>query len=382
MNPVFANLPVSIFEVMSREAQARGAVNLGQGFPEQDGFPEVREAAARALMEQSNQYAPMRGLPALRRAVADFYGRTQGVTLDPDREVLVTSGATEAICAALLAVVSPGDEVIVFEPMYDAYVPLIERAGGVPKIVQLSPPDWRFSEDDLAAAFSPRTRAVMITTPNNPTTHCLSRDELALLEGFCERFDAVVISDEVWEQVVFDRLHVGVLHLPGLARRSIKIGSAGKLFSLTGWKVGFVCAAPELIDQIARAHQFITFATAPALQHAVAYGLGLPQQSFDAALAELRAQRDHLADAVAAAGYAVLPADGTYFFNIDLRASGVTASGVDFAQTLLHDHGLATIPLQAFCPTGRDVPVIRLCFAKSPATLDRGAASLRAARTS
>ncbi len=382
MNPVFANLPVSIFEVMSREAQARGAVNLGQGFPESDGFPDVREAAARALMEQSNQYAPMRGLPSLRRAVAEFYGRTQGASLDPDREVLVTSGATEALCAALLAVVSPGDEVVVFEPMYDAYIPLIERAGGVPRIVKLSPPGWRFSEDDLAAVFSDRTRAVMITTPNNPTTHCLSRAELALLERFCERFDAVVISDEVWEQVVFDHPHVGVLHLPALARRSVKIGSAGKIFSLTGWKVGFVCAAPHLLDQVARAHQFITFATAPALQHAVAYGLALPQARLDAALAELRGQRDHLAAAVIAADFKVLPAEGSYFFNIDLPASGIAVSGVDFARTLLHDHGLATIPLQAFCPTGRDLPVIRLCFAKSPSTLDRGAEALRAARTS
>ncbi len=380
MNPVFASLPVSIFEVMSREAAARGAVNLGQGFPEEDGFPDVRQAAARALMEQSNQYAPMRGLPSLRRAVAGFYARTQGVMLDPDREVLITSGATEAICAALLAMISPGDEVVVFEPMYDAYIPLIERAGGVPRIVRLSPPDWRFGEDDLAAVFSDRTRAVMITTPNNPTTHCLTRGELELLERFCERFDAVVISDEVWEQVVFDAPHLGVLHLPELAKRSVKIGSAGKIFALTGWKVGFVCAAPHLIDQVARAHQFITFATPPALQHAVAFGLDLPAERFDAALADLRHQRDDLTDAVTAAGFHALPSEGTYFVNIDLRASDITASGLDFAQTLLHDHGLATIPLQAFCPTGRDLPVIRLCFAKSEATLARGAAALKAAR--
>ncbi len=380
MNPVFANLPVSIFEVMSREAAARGAVNLGQGFPEDDGFPEVRQAAARALMEQSNQYAPMRGLPVLRQAVAGFYHRTQGIALDPDREVLVTAGATEAICAALLALVSPGDEVVVFEPMYDAYIPLIERAGGIPRIVSLSPPHWTFSADDLAAVFSDRTRAVMITTPNNPTTHCLTRAELALLEDYCERFDAVVISDEVWEQVVFDRPHLGVLHMPGLARRSVKIGSAGKMFSLTGWKVGFVCAAPELIDQIARAHQFITFATPPALQHAVAYGLGLPDARFAEALAELRGQRDYLVAAVTAAGFTVLPAEGTYFINLDLRASGITGSGLDVAQGLIRDHGLATIPLQAFCPTGRDLPVLRLCFAKSRAMLDRGVAALRAAR--
>ena len=380
MNPVFADLPTSIFEIMSREAAQRGGVNLGQGFPEADGFLDVRQAAARALVEQSNQYAPMRGLPSLRRAVADFYGRTQGVTLDPDRNVLITSGATEAICAALLALISPGDEVVVFEPMYDAYIPLIERAGGIARIVRLSPPDWRFSEDQLKAVFGDKTRAVMITTPNNPTTHCLTRDELVLLETYCERFDAFVISDEVWEQVVFDRPHLGVLQFPGLAARSVKIGSAGKIFSLTGWKIGFVCAGPALLDQVARAHQFITFATPPALQHAVAYGLGLADARFDQALAELRGQRDVLSAAVAEAGYAVLAADGTYFFNIDLRASGIGASGLDFARDLIRQHGLATIPLQAFCAPGRDLAVIRLCFAKSAATLARGAAALKAAK--
>ena len=380
MNPVFANLPVSIFEVMSREAAARGAVNLGQGFPEDDGFPQVREAAARALNEQSNQYAPMRGLLVLRQAVAQFYDRRQGVTLDADREVLITSGATEAICAALLALVSPGDEVVVFEPMYDAYIPLIERAGGIPRIVKLSPPDWTFSEDELAAVFSDKTRAVMITTPNNPTTHCLTPDELGLLARFCQRFDAVVISDEVWEEVVFGRSHVGVLHTPGLEDRAVKIGSAGKLFALTGWKVGFVCAASALIDQIARAHQFITFATPPALQHGVAFGLGLPDDRFRSALTEIARQRDLLMRLVTEAGFHVLPSDGTYFFNIDLRASGIHVSGLDFAQGLLKDHGLATIPLQAFCPTGRDLPLIRLCFAKRDATLQRGAAALAASR--
>jgi aspartate/methionine/tyrosine aminotransferase len=373
MNPVFAALPTSIFETMSLAAKANGAINLGQGFPETDGFPQVREAAARALMEQSNQYAPMRGLPTLRQAVSDFYQRTQGIALDPDREVIVTSGATEAICAALLALITPGDEVVVFEPMYDAYVPLIARAGGVARIVNLSPPHWRFSDDDLKAAFSDRTRAVLLTTPNNPTTTCLSREQLDLLAVYCERFDACVIADEVWEQVVFGRKHLSVLHHNTLRHRSIKIGSAGKIFSLTGWKVGFVCAAPELADQIARAHQFITFATPPALQYGVAYGLNLPQTAFDAALAELAQQRACLSAALTAQGFAFLPGEGTYFLNIDLRASDIAASGLDVAQHLVQHCGLATIPLQAFCPTGRDLPVLRLCFAKSPETLTEGA---------
>ncbi len=382
MNPVFADLPVSIFELMSLEAKARGAINLGQGFPETDGFPDVREAAGRALMEQSNQYAAMRGLPVLRQAVTEFYQRQQELTLDPDAQVLITSGATEAICAAILALVTPGDEVIVFEPMYDAYVPLIKRAGGIPRIVQLNPPHWQFSDEDLAAAFTNKTRLVLITTPNNPTTHCLSAPQLVLLADYCQRFDAFIISDEVWEQVVFDQPHVSVLHLPQLARRSVKIGSAGKIFSLTGWKVGFVCADKALIDQIARAHQFITFATPPALQHGVAYGLHLPQGRFDEALADLKDQRDYLAGLLRAAGYVLLPSQGTYFLNIDLRASGFNGSGLDIARELVTKHGVASIPLQAFCETGRDLPILRLCFSKSHETLAKGAAALAALKHS
>lgn len=380
MNPIFADLPTSIFEIMSLEAKARGAVNLGQGFPETDGFPEVREAAARALMEQSNQYAPMRGLAILRQAVAAFYDRTQGLALDPDGEVMITSGATEAIAAAILSFITPGDEVVLFEPMYDAYLPLVRRAGGVPKIVQLKAPHWTFDDSDLAGVFTERTRLVLLTTPNNPTTHALTRAELDLLAHYCERHGAIVMSDEVWEQVVFDRPHLSVLHVPGLKERAIKIGSAGKIFSLTGWKVGFVCGPKPLVDQMARAHQFITFATPPALQYAVAFGLGLSPARFDAALAELRAQRDHLAGRLAEAGFTLLPAEGTYFLNIDLGDS--VADPVAFAFDLLTKHGVATIPLRAFCESGRNLPVLRLCFAKSTATLDRGIAGLVASRIS
>ncbi|HVZ30722.1 MAG TPA: aminotransferase [Asticcacaulis sp.] len=380
MNPVFSGLKTSIFEIMSHEARTRGAVNLGQGFPEADGFADVREAAAHALMDESNQYAPMRGLPVLRQAVADFYQARQGIVLDPNHEVIVTSGATEALCAAIVSLVSPGDEVVVFEPLYDAYLPLIRASGGVPRIVQLQPPHWTFNEEDLAAVFSDRTRLVLITTPNNPTTHALTRAELELLESYCERFDAYLVSDEVWEQIVFGRDHLSVLHLPALARRSVKIGSAGKIFSLTGWKVGFVCGPEALVEQIGRAHQFITFSTPPALQHAVAYGLGLPVARFGAALSELTRQRAHLIEGLSAAGFAVQPADGTYFVNIDLPASGIHKPGLDYAFELAKHHGLATIPLAAFCDTDRDLPVLRLCFAKSLETLDKGLQALIAAR--
>lgn len=380
MNPVFAGLKTSIFETMSLEAKARGAINLGQGFPETDGFPEVRQAAAGALMARSNQYAPMRGLPALRQAVAAFYQRTQGLDLDPDRNVLITSGATEAICAALLSLITPGDEVVVFEPMYDAYVPLIRRAGGVPRIVQLQPPHWRFSEADLEAAFSARTRLVLVTTPSNPTTHALDRAALELLQRFCVRHDAWLVSDEVWEEIVFGAPHLSALHLPGLAERSLKIGSAGKIFSLTGWKVGFVCGPQALVDQVARAHQFVTFATPPALQHGVAFGLGLPKERFAEALAGLAGLRALLASRLGDGGFAVLPSQGTYFLNIDLTASGISESATDYATRLVRDHGVATIPLSAFCENGRELAVLRLCFAKSEATLERAADALLASR--
>jgi aspartate/methionine/tyrosine aminotransferase len=380
MNPVFAGLKTSIFETMSLEAKARGAINLGQGFPETDGFADVRQAAARALIEQSNQYAPMRGLPVLRQAVAAFYQRTQGLDLNPDHNVLITSGATEAICAALLSLITPGDEVVVFEPMYDAYVPLIRRAGGVPRVVRLQPPHWTFSRADLEAAFSARTRVVLITTPNNPTTHALGRDALELLQRFCVQHDAWLVSDEVWEQIVFGAPHLSALHLPGLAQRSLKIGSAGKIFSLTGWKVGFVCGPQNLVDQVARAHQFITFATPPALQHGVAFGLGLPAERFAEALAELASLRGLLTSRLAEGGFAILPSQGTYFLNIDLSASGISECATDYAGRLVRDYGVAAIPLSAFCEDGRELAVLRLCFAKSKATLERAASALLASR--
>lgn len=371
MNPIFRDLKTSIFETMSLRARELGAVNLGQGFPERDGFEDVRRAAAEALITQSNQYPPMRGLMALRDAVAGFYGRAQSLALTPDN-VLITSGATEAICAALLSLITPGDEVMVFEPMYDAYIPLIERAGGVPKIVQLKPPHWRFDDDDLRAAFSDRTKLVMITTPNNPTTHALTRDELECLGQFCAYYNAVVISDEVWENVVFEQPHLSVLHVDTLKDRALKIGSAGKLFALTGWKVGFVCGPQTLVNQVARAHQFITFTTPPNLQYGVAYGLDLPAERFDEAREELLIARDHMASRLGDAGFDVLPADGSYFLNIDLTPLNLKMDGLAFAHHALESGGVATIPLQAFCPTGRELPILRLCFAKSLATLDKG----------
>ena len=281
MNPVFADLPNTVFDVMSVLARELGAINLGQGFPDDPGPADVREKAADALRDGYNQYPPMMGLPVLRRAIAAHYERHQALALDPDTEVMVTSGATEALAASLLALVSPGDEVVLFEPMYDAYLPIIRQAGGIPRFVTLRPPHFRLDEEALAEAFSERTRVVVLNNPLNPTATMFGEQDLALLARFCERFDVTAICDEVWEHVTFDgRPHRPLIGFEGMRDRTVKIGSAGKIFSLTGWKVGFVMAAPALLKVVSKAHQFLTFTTPPNLQEAVAYGLSKDEAYF------------------------------------------------------------------------------------------------------
>ena len=370
-NHVFAGLSTTVFETMSRLAREHDAVNLGQGFPDDPGPADVRQRAAEAVTDGWNQYPPMLGLPELRSAVATHYAHHQGVSLDPDREVLITSGATEAIAAALLALIEPGDEVVLFQPMYDAYLPLVLRAGGVPRFVTLQPPDWGLTEAALAAAFSPRTRVVLFNNPLNPTATMFGDDDLALLARRVVASDAVVISDEVWEHVVFDgQPHRTLLALPELRERTIKIGSAGKIFSLTGWKVGFACAAPPLRDLVARAHQFLTFTTPPNLQAAVAYGLGKPDDFFHDMRTGYARSRDRLADGLTRLGFLVLPSEATWFLNVDLRPLGIE-DDVAFCQRLVTERGVAAIPVSAFYAGEAVKTVVRFCFAKHDETLDR-----------
>jgi len=362
---------------MSTLARETGAINLGQGFPEEDGPLELREVAARALIEQSNQYPPMRGLAETREAVAAHYNRFHGLDLDWAREVTITSGATEAIAAALLAVLDDGDECVLVEPMYDAYAPLVRRAGAVPRYVRLEPPDWRVREDALAAAFTSKTRAIVINTPVNPAARVMDDEDIALIARFCVRHDSVAISDEVWEHVTFDgRTHRTLLAHPDLRARTIKIGSAGKMFQMTGWKVGFVCAAPELTELVVKAHQFLTFTTPPNLQRAAAHGLQKDKTYFDALRTELQRSRDRLTTALVAEGYAVLPSEGTYFLNVDLARSGFSLTDQDFALRAVREVGVAAIPLSAFYATAPNAQIVRLCFAKRDATLDAGAERL------
>lgn len=371
MNSVFSDLPVTVFEVMSRLAREHAAVNLGQGFPDDPGPEDVRRKAAEAVIDGWNQYPPMMGLPELRQAIAAHYRHWQGLALDPETEVMVTSGATEALAGSLFALVEPGDEVVLFQPLYDAYLPLVLRAGGVPRFVRLEPPHWRFTEEMLAAAFTPRTKVVLFNNPLNPAGVVFPREDLELLARFCERFDVVAICDEVWEHVVFDgRRHVPLLAIPGMRERCVKIGSAGKIFSLTGWKVGFVCAAARLLRVLAKAHQFLTFTTPPNLQAAVAYGLGKADAYFDEMRRSFERSRDRFAEGLRAIGFPVLDCQGTYFLNVDLKPLGLNEDDEAFCRRLVAEHKVAAIPVSAFYAAEPIRSVIRFCFAKHDSTLD------------
>ncbi|HEY5723760.1 MAG TPA: aminotransferase [Allosphingosinicella sp.] len=380
MNPLYQDMPTTVFERMSALARELGAVNLGQGFPDFGWPDDVVAAAAAALTGASNQYPPMRGLPELRQAVADHYRAHQGLELDVDM-VTVTSGATEALAAALMALISPGDEVLLFQPLYDAYLPLVLRAGGVPRFLRLTPPEWRITAEAIEAAMSERTRLVVFNNPHNPSARVFGEEELKLLAEACVARDAIVVSDEVWEHVLFDRRRfVPLSALPGMAERTVKIGSAGKIFSLTGWKVGWAVAPPRLAAPIAKAHQFLTFTTAPNLQAAAAYGLGKEEAYFLGMREAFAASRDRLAAGLGEAGFAVLPAEGTYFLSVDLAASGIGVDDETFCERAVREAGVAAIPISSFYAEDPVTNVVRLCFAKREETLAAGIEGMRAAR--
>lgn len=380
-NPIFSNLPTTIFEEMSGLARDLGAINLGQGFPDDPGPEAIRARAADAVLNGYNQYPPMPGLPELRQAVAAHYARTQGLDLDWAREVTITSGATEALAASFLALIEPGDEVIVFQPYYDCYLPIIRLAGGAPRFVSLKPPDWRFTREVLEAAFSPRTRYVVLNNPMNPTGVVFPEEDLALLAELCVRHDVIAICDEVWEQVVFgEARHRPLMSFPGMRERTVKIGSAGKMFGLTGWKVGFLMGAPELTHALSRAHQFLTFTTAPNLQSAVAWGLENPGAWFQQMPRDLARSRDRLGQGLRREGFAVLPVAGTYFMALDLAASGVPMGDREFCLHAVRRAGVAAIPVSAFYEETPVTSIVRLCFSKADATLDAGIERLARAR--
>jgi aspartate/methionine/tyrosine aminotransferase len=380
-NAIYSGLPTTIFTVMSALAVEHGAINLGQGFPDTEGPEAIRRRAAEAVLTGSNQYPPMQGLPELREAVAAHYQRCQGLDLDWRGEVTVTSGGTEALACAFLALIEPGDEVVLFQPLYDSYLPMVRRAGGIPRLVRLEPPHWRFDRAALEAVFSARTRMVVLNNPLNPTGSIFTEEDLALLAEFCVQTGAVAVCDEVWEQVVFDgAAHRPLMGFPGMRERTVKIGSAGKMFALTGWKVGFLVAAPPLTAVLAKAHQFLTFTTPPNLQAAVAYGLANSGDWFAAMPRDLAASRDRLADALRAEGFAPLISAGTYFLDVDLAASGVAEDDRNFCLRAVKEAGVAAIPVSAFYEENPVTSIIRLCFSKRDETLDEGARRLARAR--
>ena len=373
-------MATSVFERMSSLAAKHGAVNLGQGFPDFGWREEILDAAARALKDGSNQYPPSRGLPRLREAVAAHYHRHYGAQLDAGH-ICVTSGATEALGAAILASVSPGDEVIIFTPAYDSYAPMVRRAGGVVREVALKPPQWRIDRDAVEAAVTDKTRVILINNPHNPTGRLFDRDELELVADIARTNDLIVISDEVWEHILLDdQRFTPIASLPGMATRTLKIGSAGKIFSLTGWKVGWLVAEPEMASVAARAHQFLTFATPPNLQAAVAFGL----DEGDAWIAPMQRAfaraRDRMASGLTAAGYAVLGNASTYFQCVDLKASGIPLGDEAFAAAAVERAGVAVVPLSAFAETDPPRHMVRLCFAKRDETIDSGVAAMAKAR--
>jgi aspartate/methionine/tyrosine aminotransferase len=321
----------------------------------------------------------MVGVPELRDAIADFYARRQGLSLAREH-VIVTSGATEALAATILALVQPGDEVIVFEPAYDAYAPLIRRCGATPIFVRLSPPDWHYDRAAIEHAITPRTRAIILNDPLNPTGSVASDADLSMLADLCVGHDLVAICDEVWEQIRFDgQPHRSLLTFPGMAERAIKIGSAGKIFGVTGWKIGWICAAPEMAVMVARAHQFLTFTTPPALQYAVAEGLA-DDALIDGRTAAWATSRQRLNDGLTQAGFAVLPGVATWFSCIDLAASGLAMNDVTFAERAIHEAGVASIPVSALFDDGASSSIVRLCHCKSLELIDEAVVRLAAFR--
>ncbi len=375
-NPVFAGLGTTIFTVMSALAVEHKAVNLGQGFPDQDGPLAIREAASRALIEGPNQYPPTRGIPSLRAAIAAHAKRFYGFDFDPATEVLITSGATEALTASIMALTAPGEEIVLIEPAYDSYRPIAEAAGAVVKTVVLEPPAWRLTEAKLREAVTAKTRAIMINTPLNPIGRVFDAEEMAALARVVARTDAVVIADEVYEHLTFDgRPHISPLALPGMAGRVVRVGSAGKMFSLTGWKIGWVTGAAPLVDVVAKAHQFLTFTTSPALQSGIAYALENEMEFTLGLTKTLQSNRDALAQGLRKIGFDVLPCEGTYFLTADITNLTNEPDRV-FCERLVREAGVALVPLSAFFAGGKPDHLVRFAFCKSRGVIDEALARL------
>jgi aspartate/methionine/tyrosine aminotransferase len=364
---------VSIFSEMSRLALEHKAVNLSQGFPDFPAPGWLKEAAMSAIGKDINQYAPSQGAARLRKAIANKAEAQMGIRFDENLEITVTNGATEGIWDSIQALVGPGDEVIVFEPFYDSYVPAIEVAGGTPRFIALQPPDWHFNREELAALFSEKTRAIIVNTPHNPTGKVFSQDELECIAELCVRYDALAITDEVYEFLLYDgNEHISLATMPGMQERTVTLNSAAKTFSVTGWKVGYICAPADLTEAIRRIHQFVTFCTVAPTQDAIAYALETaPERGYYEQLRQdYTARLDKLQTALDRAGLKPIRPQGTFFVMSDISDLGF-ATDVEFARYMTAEVGVACIPPSAFYHDPASAPMLaRWCFAKTDETLD------------
>lgn len=377
-------LGTTIFAEMSALALRTGAINLGQGFPDQDGPAAIRELACAAIRDGHNQYAPGPGIAPLRRAIAEHRRRFQGLEVDPEHEIVVTTGATEAIAAALLGLVDPGDDVLVLEPYYDSYRAMIQMVGARRVPVTLRAPDFRLPIDELRAAVTDRTTAIVLNTPHNPTGAVLTREELAAVAEVAIEHDLVVVSDEVYEHLTFDAPHVSIATLPGMVDRTVTISSAGKTFSFTGWKVGWATGPADLVAALMGAKQFLSYTSGTPFQHAIAEALTLPDAYFADFAAQLRERRDLLGAGLAEAGFEVFHPEGTYFVTTDISGLGFD-DGLAFCRELPHRAGVVAIPHQVFHderPDGSNPgrTLVRWTFCKQPDVLETAIDRLRRAR--
>ena len=367
----------TIFTVMSKLAADVGAINLSQGFPDFDCDPALVEAVARHMRDGRNQYAPMQGVPALREAIAAKFEALYGARYDPDREITVTSGGTEALFDAIAALVHPGDEVIVFEPCYDSYVPSIQLTGGRPVVISLRYPDYAVPWDEVRAAIGPKTRMIVVNSPHNPTGTILSAADLSELKGIVAGTDVAILSDEVYEHIIFDGArHESLARDPELRARTFVVGSFGKTYHVTGWKIGCVAAPAPLMTEFRKVHQFVTFSTNTPIQHALAEFVS-ERRGYPELAAFYQAKRDLFLELLAGSRWKPLPSRGTYFQLLDYSAITREADR-DFAMRLTNEHGVASIPTSAFLYKQAPPPALRFCFAKKDETLRAAAERLRA----
>ena len=378
-NPVFTARPKSIFPTMSALAREHDAINLGQGFPDEDGPAEILKIAADAIIEGPNQYTPVEGMAELREAIAHDNKRFYDLDINAQTETLVVSGATEGLAAAFLGFLEPGDEAVVFAPFYECYAPQIEAAGGVVKVIDLAPPDWLITREALNAAINDKTKLIVLNSPHNPLGKVVSNEELELVAEVCRTHDLIAVCDEVYEHLIFDGVrHTPLMTLPDMFERSVRIGSAGKTFSLTGWRIGYVTGPAQLIEAVMKAHQHLAYTSPPNLQIAVARGLELHDHYYKEFKAAMQAKRDFMAKGLAQAGFDAMPCEGTYFITVDIRSVG-RDDDMTFCREITEHAKVAAVPLSAFYhPTSKRISrnYARFCFCKKEQILEEACTRL------